>query len=200
MYESYADSPKFSDLVSQTLGSATCMLVDGFPPPKTCPRTIRRPSSSVCYRVPRSLHPSPHYSLRPKYPARPGGQHPIDATSAPEVCIRHCRSCIFQGARFPGLQVPIPRRRSSAGPVETRAPGKPSVGRPNPLTSAQFLAHTPELIHRRLEALGDLSGQDLGLGQVLRAFQALRVFQALVFQPENVQVRLIPLNQLVVRK
>ncbi len=49
----------------------------------------------------------------------------------------------------------------------------------------QFLGNRRELLKSRLKIVGDFLGEDVGGGQVVG------VFQALVFQPENIEVRLV---------
>lgn len=92
------------------------------------------------------------------------------------------------------------RRPGGAGRrrVYSRRPGVcvrgPDLSDGRPLFLFELLADAQKLFQRRLEVLDDLQGQDLGLGEVLG------VFEALVFQPEDVQVRLVPLHKLVVRE
>ena len=51
-----------------------------------------------------------------------------------------------------------------------------------------------ELLQGRLQVVGDFLGQYVGIGKIIG------IFEALVLEPENVEVRLVPLHQFFVFK
>src|SRR5262249_49421022 len=61
-----------------------------------------------------------------------------------------------------------------------------------PQSSLQSLRNRAEQLQGRLQVLGDLFGQDIGFRE------AVRVLQTLVLEPEQIEVELVPLRQLVV--
>jgi len=109
----------------------------GHPQPTTRKRrpqaTPRRPSSSVCPRAPRSSHPSPHYSLRPKYQA-----HTRSGACLRLTCMRrHDGAQREPGMRDPGSRGGWAFHGGKAVPLSKQR------GRPQPTARKIWLRVTP---------------------------------------------------------